>query len=61
MNAKLGSALVALSRGNTLAACGLLKAFTYETTAHDGTTLTSGEAAQLLAGAAEIADALGCP
>ena len=58
--AKLENAQKSLDKGNTRAACSQIAAFANEVAAQDGKGLTSGQAEQLLAAAAEVRAALGC-
>lgn len=60
LNSKLGAALVAFSRGDTAAACGLVQAFEYEVRAQAGKKLTPGQAGQLIDAAFEIQSEIEC-
>lgn len=57
---KLESAQKSLDKGNTRPACNQISAFVNEVAAQSGQGLTSDQADQLLAGAAEVRASLGC-
>jgi uncharacterized delta-60 repeat protein len=61
LNGKLQKALAALDAGDTNKACNQLRAFVNEVKAQAGKKLTLAQAAKLVADAAAILSAIGCP